>query len=165
MRKIDLDKITFDTANECSIQLLFAISEKYEITLDRAIRLLDEINYYRVINDDELCCLLAHDAVDSILKEIEEKINVVLSWTSKQVRNVDISKSKEIPFESQSITLVEHLIKDEKMTREQAIKLWFNSETYKEIIKRIITYISAMKALFELERELTNHPEWMKNID
>lgn len=83
----------------------------------------------------------------------------------KQFIRWGLDMSKEIPFESQSITLIEHLIKNNNMTREQAIKLWFNSKTYKEIIKRNITYISAMKALFELERELTNHPEWMKNIN
>ena len=86
MRKIDVDEITFNTANEFSIQLIFAISEKYEITLDRAISLLDEINYYRVINDDELCCLLAHDGVDNVLKEIGDKINVVLSRNFKTIK-------------------------------------------------------------------------------
>ena len=85
MKKIDVNEITFDTANEFSIQLIFAISEKYKITLDRAISLLDEINYYRVINDDELCCLLAHDGVDSVLKEIEDKINVILSRNFKAI--------------------------------------------------------------------------------
>ena len=70
-----------------------------------------------------------------------------------------------VPFESQSITLIEHLIKHKGMSREEACKLWFNSKTYKEIIRRNVTYLSAMKALFELERELSNHPEWMKNID
>ena len=85
MKKIDVNEITFDTANEFSIQLIFAISEKYKITLDRAISLLDEIKYYRVINDDELCCLLAHDGVDSVLKEIEDKINVILSRNFKAI--------------------------------------------------------------------------------
>lgn len=65
-------------------------------------------------------------------------------------------------FYSQSITIIEHLIKEDKMSRESAIKLWFNSKTYNEIIKRNLTYISAMRAYFELRLEKENDSEWMQ---
>lgn len=66
-------------------------------------------------------------------------------------------------FESQSITLIETLMKRHSMSREIATKTWFNSKTYHEIIKRKITYISAMRAYTELTMEFENNPNWMQN--
>ena len=43
------------------------------------------------------------------------------------------------------------------------MKYWFSSKTYSEIIKREITYISAMRAYTELELEAKEDPEWMRN--
>lgn len=54
MKKTNIDKITFDTANEFSIKMIFAISKKYKISLEKAINVLEDINYYKVINNDEL---------------------------------------------------------------------------------------------------------------
>ena len=70
-------------------------------------------------------------------------------------------KSK-IPFESQSITVVEHIMKNSNLSREDAIKMWFNSKTYHEIVRRKLTYISAMRAYYELELEHKNSPDWMQ---
>ena len=66
-------------------------------------------------------------------------------------------------FESQSETIIEKLIADKDLNREQAMKLWFRSKTYSEIVRRCITYISAMRAYTELEMELKNNGEWMRN--
>ena len=71
--------------------------------------------------------------------------------------------SKDIPFESQSITIIERIMKDKNISRQEALNIWFNSRTYNEIIRRNVTFISAMRAYFELNLELTNNPEWMKN--
>ena len=71
--------------------------------------------------------------------------------------------SKEIPFESQSITVIEHIMKDNNASRQDAIKLWFNSKTYNEIVSRKLTYISAMRAYYELNLEIKGSSEWMKN--
>lgn len=65
-------------------------------------------------------------------------------------------------FKSQSITLIDTLIKRHNMSREAAAKTWFNSKTYHEIIKRKLTYISAMRAYFELKMEFEDHPNWMQ---
>lgn len=65
------------------------------------------------------------------------------------------------PFESQSITVIEHIIDNKHISRESAIKLWFNSKTYKEIIRRDLTFISAMRAYYELELEYKKSPDWM----
>ena len=71
--------------------------------------------------------------------------------------------NKGIPFESQSITIIEHIMKDNNASRKDAMKLWFNSKTYNEIIKRKLTYISAMRAYYELNLEIKGSSEWMKN--
>ena len=67
------------------------------------------------------------------------------------------------PFESQSIQVIQRLMDKKHMTRELAMKTWFNSQTYKEILKQKLTYISAMRAFYELELEETNNPDWMRN--
>ena len=66
-------------------------------------------------------------------------------------------------FESQSETIVNRLVKIRDINREQAIKMWFGSKTYKEILLRNLTYISAMRAYMELEMENNNDPEWFQN--
>ncbi len=66
-------------------------------------------------------------------------------------------------FKSQSETIIDTLINKNNMSREQAIKFWFTSMTYNEIMRRNLTYISAMRAYTELEMEHQKHPDWMKN--
>ena len=66
-------------------------------------------------------------------------------------------------FYSQSITIVENLMNYDNMSREGAMKLWFNSKTYHEILRRRLTYISAMRAYSELKLENENNSEWMEN--
>lgn len=66
-------------------------------------------------------------------------------------------------FESQSITLIETLMKRHNMSREIATKTWFSSRTYHEIIRRKLTYISAMRAYTELNMEFEKNPNWMQN--
>ena len=70
---------------------------------------------------------------------------------------------KNSNFESQSETIIEKLVEDKNISREEAIKLWLNSKTYEEIVKRKITYISAMRAYIEFEMEQNNDDEWMQN--
>lgn len=65
-------------------------------------------------------------------------------------------------FESQSLTVVEQIMKDSKLSRKEAMKLWFNSKTYKEIVRRKLTYISAMRAYYELGLEINGNPDWME---
>lgn len=66
-------------------------------------------------------------------------------------------------FESQNETIIELLMTNCQMTRENAMKLWFNSKTYAEIIRRKLTYTSATRAYSELELEYKNDPDWMQN--
>lgn len=65
-------------------------------------------------------------------------------------------------FESQSITVVEQIMKDSNIPRKEAEKLWFNSKTYSEILRRKLTYISAMRAYYELGLEISGNPDWME---
>ena len=65
-------------------------------------------------------------------------------------------------FQSQSKTIVDFPSKNKNMSRKQALKYWFGSKTYKEIFKRNLIYISAMRAYDELEMEQANDPLWFK---
>lgn len=66
-------------------------------------------------------------------------------------------------FESQSATVVDLLVQRDNMSRETAMKQWFNSKTYEEILRRKLTFISATRAYSELLMEKNNNEEWMKN--
>lgn len=65
-------------------------------------------------------------------------------------------------FESQSSTIIKRLMEKNGMSREEATNFWFHSATYKEIIKRKLTYISAMRAYSELRLEHKKSPDWMQ---
>lgn len=65
-------------------------------------------------------------------------------------------------FESQSSTIIKRLMEKDGMSREEATNFWFHSATYKEIIKRKLTYISAMRAYSELRLEHKKSPDWMQ---
>ena len=64
-------------------------------------------------------------------------------------------------FQSQSITIIEHLVNVDKLTLPQAINRWFGSNTFYEILRRKLTYISAMSAYFQLQLELEGSSDWM----
>ena len=70
--------------------------------------------------------------------------------------------NKEVPFWSQSETLIEYLVEERGYSKEAASELWYGSKTYKEIIHRGLTYTSAMRALYELDKELNGKSDWME---
>lgn len=67
-------------------------------------------------------------------------------------------------FEGQSETLINLLIKHNNMNEETARTTWYGSKTYREILKRELTYISATRAYGELMMELNNNPDWMTGV-
>ena len=74
-----LEKITKDTAIDFTIQLIFELSTKYSISIDTVLDTLNKMGYWKVLNDDELCCLLAHDGVNATIKSIGGDFNDILS--------------------------------------------------------------------------------------
>ncbi len=68
----------------------------------------------------------------------------------------------EKSFESQSYTIIDTLMQKNKLTREKAVKVWYGSKTYKAIVERKLTYISAMRAYYELIKERKGDPSWMQ---
>ena len=79
MLKPSVDQISLSTANEFTIQLIFELAERYSITLEKVFEIFTEMNYWRVINDTDVCCELAHDGVQATLNDIGEKFNAILS--------------------------------------------------------------------------------------
>ena len=79
MIKPSIDEISIYTANEFVVHLIFELAERYSITLGKTIEVLDEMNYWRVLNDTEVCCELAHDGIQETLHDIEAKFNEILS--------------------------------------------------------------------------------------
>lgn len=74
-----IEEISLSTANEFTIQLIFALAERYSITLDKVFEVFSEMNYWRVINDTEVCCELAHDGLQATMDDIGEQFNEILS--------------------------------------------------------------------------------------
>lgn len=147
-------QIEYHVANEFLVDLLFAISKKYHISEARVVDIFDALNYWNVINDDRVCCVAAHDGVEAVIRELDEKINEVLL---KEDRLLDINR-----FESRTVIIImENLMQENKLSREQAIKDWFNSKTYSEMIRRNLTFISGTRAYDELKLERENSPNWM----
>ena len=71
-------------------------------------------------------------------------------------------KSKK--FASQSEILIEQLMKDYCVDESEARCIWYNSRTYKEIVKKNLLHITAMNAYLELQLELSNNPQWFNSI-
>lgn len=79
MLKPSVDEISLLTANEFTIQLIFELAERYSITLEKVFEIFSEMNYWRVINDTDVCCELAHDGLQATINDIGEKFNAILS--------------------------------------------------------------------------------------
>lgn len=157
MQKPSIDgEVLLSTANEFAIQLIFELAERHSITLREVFDTFSKVNYWRVLNNTYACCELAHDGLKVTLEDIEEYFS---QWA---VKTSSTGIYKEVPFESQSITIIERIMEYDSMSREQAMQTWFMSKTYNEIIARGLTYISAMRAYFELKLEMEGNPEWMQ---
>lgn len=71
--------VTYNTANEFAVQLVMEISKNYNIPLEKVFSVFDTLNYWNVINDDEVCCALAHDGVKEVIQNIGGNFNDILS--------------------------------------------------------------------------------------
>ena len=155
MHKFKINKITLYTANLIVVQLIYALADMYEISLERVFEVFTKLNYWKVINATEICCILAHDGIKDTVNDVSKQFDTILGTHLHEYRK------KEIPFDSQSITIVEQIMQDKKLSRQDAMTLWFSSKTYQEIIRRKLTYISAMSGYLELNLELEKNPKWM----
>ena len=155
MSKSAIKEVSMITANEFAIQLVFALADMYEITLEQVFETFTKLNYWKVLNNTEICCILAHDGIKDTVSDVSKQFDTIFGT------QLNAYKKMVIPFDSQSITIIEHLMKEEKLSRQDAMTLWFSSKTYKEIIRRKLTYISAMRGYWELNLELEKNPKWM----
>lgn len=79
MLKPSIDEISLSTANEFTIQLVFELAQRYSITLEKVFEIFSEMNYWRVLNDTDVCCELAHDGIQATINDIGEQFNAILS--------------------------------------------------------------------------------------
>ncbi len=79
MLKPSIDEISLSTANEFTVQLVFELAEQYSITLKKVFEIFSEMNYWKVINDTDVCCELAHDGIQATLNDIGGKFDAILS--------------------------------------------------------------------------------------
>ena len=98
---------------------------------------------------------MAHDGIKDTVSDVSKQFDTIFGT------QLNAYKKMVIPFDSQSITIIEQIMKDKKLSRQDAMTLWFSSKTYKEIIRRKLTYISAMRGYWELNLELEKNPKWM----
>ena len=155
MSKSAIKEVSMITANEFAIQLVFALADMYEITLEQVFETFTKLNYWKVLNNTEICCILAHDGIKDTVSDVSKQFDTIFGT------QLNAYKKMVIPFDSQSITIIEQIMKDKKLSRQDAMTLWFSSKTYKEIIRRKLTYISAMRGYWELNLELEKNPKWM----
>ena len=73
-----LDRVN-SVSNEYSIKLVFALAKHFSITIQDVLVIFDKIKYWDVINDADTCCLLAHDGIQSNIKDLEGAFYGVLS--------------------------------------------------------------------------------------
>ena len=74
-----MKEVSMITANEFAIQLVFALADKYSISISDVFKIFTTLNYWKVINDTDVCCVLAHDGLQDTLKDIGVQFNEVLS--------------------------------------------------------------------------------------
>lgn len=68
-----------DVSNSFVVDMLYAISKQFLISITDVISVFDEMNYWKILNDDEMCCLLAHDGVKATVNDLEDKMNAIIS--------------------------------------------------------------------------------------
>ncbi len=72
------NQIEYEVANEFAINLLFVIAQKYHISEAKVIDIFDALNYWNVLNNDRVCCAVAHDGVKAVVQRLEGEINGIL---------------------------------------------------------------------------------------
>lgn len=137
---------------------LIMSKDKIELVIDKLMQcgLISETQENKIIISDY--GIITHIAGEiSYCKHSELIANHI---KSAQTPNYS-SKYTTCKFSSQNETIIAHLITKKNMSKPEAEQLWFSSNTYKEIIKQKLTYISAMQALFVLSKETSNNPDWL----
>lgn len=79
MNKNKKKKLMREVSNSFVIDLLYAVSKQFSISITDVILVFDEMDYWKILNDDEVCCLLAHDGVKDTVDDLEDKIKVIIS--------------------------------------------------------------------------------------
>ncbi len=68
-----------DVSNSFVIDMLYALSKHFLISITDVISVFDEMNYWKILNDDEMCCLLSHDGVKATVNDLEDRMNAIIS--------------------------------------------------------------------------------------
>lgn len=108
MSKFKINKVTLYAANLIAVQLVFALAYMYEITLEQVFETFTKLNYWKVLNNTEICCILAHDGIKDTVSDVSKQFDTIFGT------QLNAYKKMVIPFDSQSITIIEQIMKDKK---------------------------------------------------
>lgn len=157
---IGLRKSKKEEATEAAAMILDGIRCGYGIPMDVTFEFVNEHEKYKGLwNDDGALVKLLHDGsiidlIDSIVEQINEKLNIP---------KTDIHKVKEPScFEHQTEVVVRGLMNELIISRDMALKLWIKSETRKAIQDEYnMEHISGARCYDELMMEMQGDPYWM----
>lgn len=79
MTDLERSQIEYQVANEFTVSLILTIAKKYSIPETKVLEIFDRTRYWDVINNDRVCCVVAHDGVNSVINRLEGDINEILS--------------------------------------------------------------------------------------
>ena len=75
IRKVSVHKV----AAEFAIELMFDLAKHFNTNIDVVMQVFDITGYWKVINDDELCCVQAHSGSEEVIEMLADTFNKVLS--------------------------------------------------------------------------------------
>ena len=65
-------------ATEFALELTYAFAERYSIPVQDVLVIFDKINYWDVINNDAMCCMLRDKGIDATMAELEKPFHDAL---------------------------------------------------------------------------------------
>lgn len=75
--KISVDNTSI--ATDFMTELVFTLAEQHSISVSKVLSVFDELGYWKIVNDDDVCCVLSHDGALATAEDLKENFNEILS--------------------------------------------------------------------------------------
>lgn len=148
------------------VQLVEWFKELAGFTDEQFLDYMNKNNVWDILNDDNLIlgCISAEE--EDIITLFggylskDERLNIISQYSTETTDDYNKIELKNM----QSEFVIKFIMEDNKCSRAEAAKIWYNSKTKHELHDGAIdyTFVSPARCYDELLMELSNDPHWMK---